>query len=179
MADNLGQEIIKDKAQQIYDGLSDEWKEIDYRSKRSDSNDPCRIIVFEGLEEETINFLDAFFDFNFYEDAPDFIERVYRMLTNTCNCGNDKEYVVMHDYRAFTIAQKRTEEEYHLSLEAIAAYYFNMNHLLDLNDLRCKTIQYQMDFYIMRQFSKCINEHLIKKFGFEGNKITTNPIKYK
>lgn len=27
VADNLGQEIIKDKAQQIYDELSDEWKE--------------------------------------------------------------------------------------------------------------------------------------------------------
>lgn len=27
VADNLGQEIIKDKAQQIYEGLSDEWKE--------------------------------------------------------------------------------------------------------------------------------------------------------
>ena len=27
VADNLGQEIIKDKAQQIYEGLSDECKE--------------------------------------------------------------------------------------------------------------------------------------------------------
>ncbi len=27
VADNLGQEIIKDKAQKIYDGLSDDWKE--------------------------------------------------------------------------------------------------------------------------------------------------------
>ncbi len=27
VADNLGQEVIKDKAQKMYDGLSDEWKE--------------------------------------------------------------------------------------------------------------------------------------------------------
>lgn len=34
VADNLGQEIIKDKAQQIYEGLSDEWKEqvVQYQS---------------------------------------------------------------------------------------------------------------------------------------------------
>ena len=34
VADSLGEEIIKDKAQKIYDGLSDEWKEqiIQYRN---------------------------------------------------------------------------------------------------------------------------------------------------
>lgn len=37
MADNLGQEIIKDKAQQIYEGLSDECKEqvIQYQNGAS------------------------------------------------------------------------------------------------------------------------------------------------
>ena len=158
--------------------LSDNWKEIDYKSKRNESDESYKIIVLEGLGEETTNFLDDFFDFNFNDSGPEFIERLCQSLTNVNKYGNDKDYVVMHDYRAFTIAQKRTEEEYHLSLEAIAAYYFNMNHLLDLNDLRYKTTQYQMDFYIMGQFSKYINEHLIKKFGFEGNKITTEPIKY-